>query len=185
MLPLILFLGGYIVTRDIYVALGVLMIAMPIGLAVKYMKTRTVDKMYLWSTVFLLVFGAATFYFKNPAFLYWKPTAFYWAVGAAFLISTFVGQQPLVRRFFGLSGDLPLDQLTRREWNGLNLVWVAFFAVMGVLNIYVAYNYPEPTWVNFKVFGLMALTFVFMVAQTFWLLAKMKEPEEAEATDGE
>jgi len=182
LLPLILFLGAYIFTSDIYIALGVLMVAMPIGFVIKYAKTRKVDKMYLWSTVFLLVFGAATFYFRNPQFLYWKPTAFYWVVGTAFLISTWVGEHPLVRRFFGLTAELPLDQLTRPQWTGLNLVWVAFFATMGILNIYVAYNFPEPFWVKFKVFGLMGLTFVFMIGQTVWLLSKMKDTE---ATEGE
>lgn len=186
LLPLILFLGGYLYTGDIYVALGILMVAMPIGFVIKYVKTGKADKMYLWSTVFLLIFGAATFYFRNPKFLYWKPTAFYWVVGAAFLASTWIGDQPLVRRFFGLTADLPLDQLSRAQWNGLNLVWVAFFAMMGLLNIYVAYSFPEDIWVKFKVFGLMGLTFVFMVAQTFWLLSKMKDPEEATSpTEGE
>jgi intracellular septation protein len=185
LLPLILFLGAYLFTGDIYVALGVLMVAMPVGLGIKYMKTRKLDKMYFWSTIFLLVFGAATFYFSNPQFLYWKPTAFYWIVGAVFLLSSFVGEQPLVRRFFGLSADLPLDQLTNREWRGLNLVWVAFFAVMGMLNIYVAYSFPEPFWVKFKVFGLMGLTFVFMIAQTLWLVSRMKDIEEPEAAEGD
>lgn len=185
LLPLILFLGAYLLSGDIYVALGVLMVAMPIGFVIKYVKTRKVDKMYLWSTVFLLVFGAATFYFRNPQFLYWKPTAFYWVVGVAFLISTWVGDKPLVKRFFGLTADLPLDQLTRSQWTGLNLVWVAFFAVMGLANIYVAYNFPEAFWVKFKVFGLMGLTLIFMIAQTFWLASKMRDPEEAKATEGD
>ena len=183
--PLILFLGAYLFSGDIYVALGVLMVAMPIGLAIKYIKTRKLDKMYFWSTVFLLVAGAATFYFSNPKFLYWKPTAFYWVVGAVFLVSSFVGEQPLVKRFFGLSAELPLDQLTIREWRALNLVWVAFFAVMGMLNIYVAYNFPEPFWVKFKVFGLMGLTFVFMIVQTFWLVSKMKNEQDPETAESE
>lgn len=185
LLPLILFLGAYLLSGDIYVALGVLMVAMPIGFVIKYVKTKKVDKMYLWSTVFLIVFGAATFYFRNPQFLYWKPTAFYWVVGVAFLVSTWVGEKPLVKRFFGLTADLPLDQLTRSQWTGLNLVWVAFFAAMGLTNIYVAYNFPEAFWVKFKVFGLMGLTLVFMIGQTFWLVSKMKDPEEAKATEGD
>jgi intracellular septation protein len=185
LLPLILFLGGYLYTGDLYVALAILMVAMPVGFVIKYVRTKSVDKMYMWSTIFLLVFGTATFLFQNKAFLFWKPTAFYWAVAAAFLISMFVGSQPLVRRFLGLTGDLPLDQITPTEWNRLNLVWVGFFLIMGILNIYVAYNFSEDFWVKFKVFGLLALTMVFMVAQSFWLISKLDEPDETEAADGE
>lgn len=170
-LPLILFLAAYL-AKDIYFALGVLMVAMPVGLGVKYLRTRRLDKMYLWSTVFLLVAGAATFYFRDPKFLYWKPTVFYWALGVAFLVSNLVGDRPLVKRFFEMTGELPISKLSTSEWAKLNYVWVAFFVAMGVLNIYVAYNFPEPVWVNFKVFGLMGLTIVFMIAQSFWLFAK-------------
>lgn len=181
-LPLILFLAAYL-AKDIYFALGVLMVAMPIGLGIKYVKTRRLDKMYFWSTVFLLVAGAATFYFHDPKFLYWKPTVFYWVLGLAFLVSNFVGDRPLVKRFFEISGELPTGNMDNAGWARLNYVWVAFFMAMGVVNIYVAYNFPEPFWVKFKVFGLMGLTIVFMVAQSFWLFAKLDATSGPEAND--
>ena len=167
-LPLILFLGAFFY-KDIYFALIVLMIAMPIGFAIKFLRTRTFDKMYFWSTIFLLAAGTLTLYFRNPYFLYWKPTVFYWAIAAVFLGSFWVGDQPLVRRFFGLVEGMQLDKISPQQWNRLNLAWVLFFVAAGLLNIYVAYSFSEATWVNFKVFGLMALTFVFMLVQTFWI----------------
>lgn len=179
-LPLILFLGAFLY-KDIYFALIVLMIAMPIGLIVKYLRTRRFDKMYFWSTVFLLAAGALTLYFHNPTFLYWKPTAFYWAVALVFLGSFWVGDQPLVRKFFGLVGELNLEGISTRQWNRLNFVWVAFFVVAGILNIYVAYNFSQATWVKFKVFGLMALTFVFMVAQTLWIASLIGQDADSES----
>ncbi|MEM6513851.1 MAG: inner membrane-spanning protein YciB [Pseudomonadota bacterium] len=172
-LPLILFLGAYFLA-DIYVALIVLMVAMPVGLLLKYVRTKTWDKMYLWSTVFLIVMGTATLWFRNPEFLYWKPTAFYWALAVAFLISGFVGEKTLAQRFFDLTGELPTDKLSQREWRGVNLSWVSFFIVSGLLNIWVAYRFDEAVWVNFKVFGLMAVTFVFLLAQGAWLMTKFK-----------
>lgn len=167
-LPLFLFLGAFLY-KGIYFALVVLMIAMPIGLLVKYIRTKTLDKMYLWSTVFLLIAGGLTLYFRNPLFLYWKPTAFYWVVAVAFLGSQFFGEVPLVQRFFGLVDGLSLEQISASQWKKLNVVWVLFFIVAGILNIYVAYNFEQATWVKFKVFGLMALTFVFMLGQTLWI----------------
>ncbi len=167
-LPLILFLGAFFY-KDIYLALIVLMIAMPVGLLVKYLRTKEFDKMYFWSTVFLLAAGTLTLYFRNPYFLYWKPTVFYWVVAAVFLGSLWVGDKPLVQRFFGLVEGMSLERITQQQWSKINVTWVLFFAAAGALNIYVAYNYSEAAWVKFKVFGLMALTFVFMVAQTLWI----------------
>lgn len=167
-LPLVLFLGAFFY-KGIYFALVVLMIAMPIGVLVKYMRTRTFDKMYFWSTVFLLVAGSLTLYFRNPLFLYWKPTVFYWAIAVVFLGSNWLSDKPLVQRFFGMVEGMPIDKITVAQWSRLNFIWVLFFVAMGILNIYVAYNFSQETWVKFKVFGLMALTFVFMVAQTLWI----------------
>ncbi len=179
--PLLLFLGTLLL-KDIYTAVVVLMIAMPIGLALKSWRTGSVDKMYLWSTVFALFFGALTLYFRNPYFTYWKPTAFYWAVGIAFLASAWIGDKPLAQRFYGLVDGLNLDKITPSQWSRLNYVWVAFFVIAGLLNIYVAYNYSEKTWGTFKVFGLMALTFVFMLAQTLWIAGIIGDEDE-EASD--
>ena len=171
-LPLILFLVAYL-AKDIYFALGVLMVAMPIGLGVKFWRTRRLDKMYMWSTVFLLIAGAATFYFRDPKFLYWKPTVFYWVLAVAFVGSNWVGDRPLVQRFFEAAGELPTSNMSGTQWGRLNFVWATFFVAMGLLNIYVAYNYPESFWVNFKVFGLLGLTLLFMLAQSFWLFSRL------------
>ncbi len=171
-LPLILFLVAYLY-KGIYFAIGALMIAMPIGFVIKYVRTSKVDKMYLWSTIFLLVFGGAALYFRNADFIYWKPTAFYWVVSVAFLLSLWIGEKPLVRRFLEIGGELPTEKIAAGDWRRLNVIWVLFFAAMGGANIYVAYHFSEKFWVNFKVFGLLALTFIFMLAQGLWLVSKL------------
>jgi intracellular septation protein len=177
-LPLILFLGAYLY-KGIYFAIATLMIAMPIGFVIKYVRTHKVDKMYMWSTIFLLIFGGAALYFRNADFIYWKPTAFYWAVSIAFLLSLWIGEKPLVRRFLEMGGELPTHKIASGDWRRLNLVWVVFFAAMGIANIYVAYNFSETFWVNFKVFGLLALTFIFMLAQGLWLVSKLGSDDAA------
>lgn len=171
-LPLILFLAAYFY-KDIYFAVIVLMIAMPMGVLIKYLVNKKIDRIYLWSTIFLLVLGGATVYLRNPAFLYWKPTAFYWVLALAFFLSQWIGEKPLVQKVFGLAGELKTDQISPEQWRKLNLVWVVFFASLGLLNIYVAYNFAEPDWVRFKVFGLLGLTLIFMTAQTFWVVSKI------------
>ena len=178
-LPLMLFLGAFFY-KDIYFALIVLMIAMPIGLVVKFIRTRKLDKMYFWSTVLLLIGGALTLYFRNPMFLYWKPTVFYWIVAIAFLGSQFFSDAPLAQKFFGLIDGLSIEKISSAQWKKLNLAWVAFFVGAGILNIYVAYNFEQATWVKFKVFGLTALTFVFMITQTVWIANLIGDDETEE-----
>ncbi len=180
--PLLLFLAAYFY-KDIFFALIVLMIAMPIGLLLKYLKTKKLDKMFFWSTVMLYPFGGLSLYFRKAEFLFWKPTIFYWAVGAVVLLSQFVGDKPLVRRFIDVAGDLPTDKLTDTQWRRLNLTWVGFFVVMGGLNISVAYSFSEQFWVNFKVFGLLAITMIFVFAQVFWIASKINEGEPAESEE--
>jgi len=180
--PLVLFLAGYLY-RDIFVAIVVLMIAMPISLLVKYLATRKLDRMLMWSTIFLFVFGGASLYLRDADFIYWKPTALYWALAIAFLLSQWVGEKPLVKRFFDLVGELPIDHITDRQIRTLNLVWGIFFVVAGILNIVVAYNFSEKVWVNFKVFGLTALTLVFMSVQVYWIVSQLKSETSGGSTE--
>jgi intracellular septation protein len=101
----------------------------------------------------------------------------YWAVAIAFLTSQFIGDKPFIRRMMeAASKDSDASvQLSRQKWVKLNLMWVVFFVFAGGLNIYVAYNYAEETWVNFKLFGLLGLTFVFIIAQSLWLAQNIKQ----------
>lgn len=167
-LPLILFFGAFLY-KGIYAALIVLMVALPIGLFVKYLRTHALDKMYLWSTILLLIAGGLTLYFRNPLFLYWKPTVLYWLFAIAFLGSQFFSKVPLVQKMFGFIDGLNLEKITSAQWSKLNFSWVLFFVGVGALNIYVAYNFEQATWVKLKVFGMTALMFVFILAQTMWI----------------
>ena len=182
-LPLILFLIA-LLAKDIYFAVVVLMIAMPIGLALKSVRTRKLDRMYFWSTVLALVFGAATLYFRNPKFLFWKPTVFYWALAVACLISQWVGEKPIVQRFFGMVAELNTEQMTPRQWSQLNLAWTTFFAAVGFLNLYVAYNFSVEFWGTFKVFGLFGISLVFIIAQSLWVVSKLGD-DAVQVKDGD
>jgi len=177
-LPLLLFLGAYLY-EDLYFAILVLMFAMPVSLGIKWFMTRKLDRMYLGSTVALLVFGGAALYFRNPYFLFWKPTVLNWIIAAVFLASQWVGTKPIVQRMFGEAATL-----TAEQWKNLNQSWVIFFVVAGILNIYVAYSFSEEFWVNFKVFGLMGLSLLFIIAQTVWMSkvgALKTDPNEEES----
>ncbi len=170
-LPIVLFFTAYVFTKDLLVAVAVLMVVAPIAFTVQWFVTRKINKISAASTLLVVVLGGATLVSGDSVFIFWKPTVLYWAVAIAFLASQFFGDKPFIRRMMEAASKDSGEsiQLTPVKWANLNLTWVIFFVVAGALNIYVAYNYAESTWVNFKLFGLLGLTFVFIVAQSFWL----------------
>lgn len=173
-LPILIFFGAYFY-EDIYFATTVLMVVMPIIMVLQWLVTRKLNRIYAASTALVLVLGGATLLLRNPLFLYWKPTVLNWAIALAFLGSQFIGAKPFVQRMMGEAAKLRDDQ-----WQRLNLIWVIFFFAVGGINIYVAYSFSEPTWVKFKLFGMLGLTFAFVVIQTLWLMRTMNSNESVE-----
>jgi len=131
-----------------------------------------VDTMLWVSLVIILVFGGATIYFHDELFIKWKPTVLYWCFALALLGAQLILRKNLIRSLMGQQMTLP-DPV----WNKLNLAWGAFFAAMGALNLYVAFNFPLELWVNFKMFGFLGLMIAFVIAQTAYLSRYLKEPE--------
>jgi intracellular septation protein len=177
-IPIVIFIGAYFF-KDIFFATGVLMVVMPIVLGVQWLMTRKINKIYLASTVLVLVLGSATLYYRNATFLYWKPTVLNWAFAVAFLGSQWIGEKTFVQRMLGTAANL-----NQNQWIRLNLMWVAFFIFVGAVNLYVAYNFSEEFWVKFKLFGMLGLTLVFVVIQSIWLSLAMKD-QESPANDSE
>ncbi len=159
----------------IYFATLVAIIASLIQVGFSAVIHKHIEKMHLITLILLIVFGGATLLFKDPLFIKWKPTVINWLFGLAFLGSQFIGSKPLVQRMM----DQAVELSPRVIWYKLNLAWVGFFMVSGLANLYVAFNYSEETWVNFKLFGLLGLTFVFIIGQAFFL-SKYIVPEDKE-----
>lgn len=172
-LPILIFFGTYFY-KDIYFATAVLMIVMPVVLVVQWLITRQANKIYLASTALVLVLGAATLALRNPQFLYWKPTVLNWVIALVFLGSQYIGAKPIVQRMMESAAEL-----TAGQWRRLNTIWVFFFIVVGSLNLYVAYAFSEPTWVKFKLFGMLGLTLIFVIVQTIWLSLTMNKNDTA------
>lgn len=171
--PIILFFIAYKM-EGIYVATGVAIAASFVQVAGSWLITRKVEKMHLITFAILAVFGGATLAFQDPLFIQWKPTVINWLFAAVFLGSQFIGEKSIIERMMGHA-----ISVERSIWNQLNIAWVIFFIISGLANIYVAFNYPEDTWVNFKLFGLMGMTFVFVIGQAFFL-AKYMPTEDPE-----
>ncbi len=130
--------------------------------------------MMLWVTFGIVsVFGGATLLLHNESYIKLKPTALYWLFSIILLFSNLLFRKNLMRSLLHEKIALPLH-----VWNRLNLVWSLFFAVLGFINLYVAYNFSTDSWVNFKLFGFTSLMVVFILAQGAWLAKYIDEKKE-------
>ena len=174
--PVILFFVAYQLF-DIYVATQVAIVAAALQVAYHRIRYGRVENTHWLTLGLLVVFGGLTLALRDPTFIKWKPTVVNWLFAAAFLLSQLFMRRSLLRRMMDHAIDLP-----ETAWMRLNTAWVLFFFAMGVLNLYVAYNYSEQTWVNFKLFGFLGLTLAFMLAQGVYL-ARHMQPQNSTTED--
>ncbi|MEO1034626.1 MAG: inner membrane-spanning protein YciB [Pseudomonadota bacterium] len=179
-LPVVAFIGAYALTKDFFIATMVLMAAMPIMLIGSWLVSKKINKIHLVSTALVLVLGAITIIFRNPLFLAWKPTVLNWALGVVCFGSNWVGRVPLMQRLLGSNVELEPAQ-----WRGLTNAWGVFFLVIGAVNLFVYYSFSEETWVYFKLWGLMGMTFLFAIAQAVWMTQALARNERSAAETSE
>lgn len=163
--PLILFFLAFRFA-DIYVATGAAMAAAVLQILWLRLTGRAIEPMHWINLTVIVVFGGATLLLHDDTFIKWKPTVLYWLFAAILMGARLFTGRNLMRRLMGDKIALP-----ERAWNRLNDSWAGFFAASGALNLYVAFSgrFTEAQWVNFKVFGLMILLLLFVVAQSLWL----------------
>jgi len=156
----------------ILVATLVVMLATAIQIGWVRFRHGKVDKMLWVSLVLVVFFGGMTLAFQDETFIKWKPTVLYWIFAGGLLFSDVVLKKNLIRTMLEAQMQLP-----ERLWRKLNLAWVGFFALMGVLNLLIAFafNLPTDIWVNFKLFGGMGMMILFIVAQSIFLAKYVEE----------
>ncbi|OUS31529.1 hypothetical protein A9Q99_02875 [Gammaproteobacteria bacterium 45_16_T64] len=185
--PVAIFVGIYFYTNDIILSTKFLVGASGVQLAIGLLVFKKVEKMHLYTFLVLAVMGGLTIALKDPIFIMWKPTVINWTFSMVILGSQFIGDRPIVQRLIeGLlkqAPDISLD-VPQDKWRLLNITWVFFFIFLGAVNIYVAKNYEESTWVTFKLIGMTLFNLVFFAAQFAYLSRFMSElPETSETTE--
>ncbi|MCY3768413.1 MAG: septation protein A [Gammaproteobacteria bacterium] len=168
--PLLLFFGAF-KFYDIYIATAVAIAATFVQVTVFWARHRRFEAMHLMTLGIISVFGGLTIYLQDDAFIKWKPTVVNWLFGFVILAMLFTRKSAL-EYVMGRQISLPTP-----VWRKLNWAWAAFFLVLGLLNLYVAFYYNPgadeavrtQTWVHFKVFGILGLTLVFAIAQMLFI----------------
>lgn len=171
-LPIIIFFITYKMTGNIIIATAILIPATLIQVAFTWFKNRTIEKMHLVSLILVVLLGGATVLFGDGDFIKWKPTIVNGLFAIAFLGSQFIGEKNIIQRMMGDTLELPF-----KVWRTLNLAWVGFFMISGGANLYVAFSYSEEIWVDFKLFGLLGMTLVFIILQGLYLSSHLQNKE--------
>lgn len=151
----------------------VLMLLSGLIYGIVFLKNRTLEKSQLITLVAVMAFGGLTLSFHDEVFLKWKAPIVNWIFAGVFLGSQFIGSTPLIQRMLGHAMTLP-DKI----WSKLNISWAVFFLCLGAANLFVAFTFHS-IWVDFKVFGSLILTFIFVIIQ-FLAISKYIRTEEKE-----
>lgn len=171
--PILLFFIAFKI-QGIYVATAVAIAATIVQNGWFWYRNRRFETMHIITLVLIIVFGGATILLHDEVFIKWKVSVVNWLFGLVFLGSHYIGDKPIIQRMMGKNIKLKVD-----VWGKLNFMWVVFFIFVGLVNVYVMYHFDTATWVNFKLFGTLGLTFVFILAQGFYL-AKYIDEEQME-----
>jgi intracellular septation protein len=166
--PVVLFFAAFKLF-DIYVATAVAIGATALQIGALALLRRKIDRMLWASLAIIVVFGGATLVLHDETFIKWKPTVLYWLFGAALVGGQLAGRN-LIRLMLQEQIVLPEAAWARLAWS-----WVAFFAVMGALNLFVAYQFTTEQWVNFKLFGGIGLMLLFVLGQAAFLARHVQE----------
>src|SRR5579864_2025039 len=149
--PLVAFFVTYSL-RGLYAATAVLMVAMVALLAFDWLRQRRIPPLHALSAALVLVLGGATLVLHNRLFIQWKPTVLFWVVSVAFVASFWVGERTLTQRLLEPALAAARMPVSARQWRRMNLWSALFYALLGALNLAVAYGASERTWVYFKLF---------------------------------
>jgi len=171
--PVVLFFAAFKLW-GIYAATAVAIAATFVQIGWLWLRGRKIENMLWVSLGVIVVFGGATLFLQNETFIKWKPTVLYWLFGAALAVAALAFRKNLIRSMMESQVTLP-----EPVWGRLLASWIGFFAVMGALNLWVAYTFSTDAWVNFKLFGGIGLMIAFVVLQAL-MLSRYIEDKKAD-----
>ena len=162
--PILLFFLAY-QWKGIFFATGVIIVSTGVQVAVQWLRTRTVKPMHLATAVLVFVFGGLTLLIGDEEWIKWKVTVLYWLFAIGFLASAWIPpRRTVIERLLASEIDLPAF-----VWQRLNAMWIAFFVLLGGANLYVMRHFDTDTWVDFKFYGVIGATLLFVVVQAVYL----------------
>jgi intracellular septation protein len=135
------------------------------------------DKAQIITLIVFTVFGSMTLYFHNAIFIKWKPTIVFWLFAIVILGSHFLMEKSLPKRIMEHALQ-PKHAIPDRIWRNLSYTWALFFIALGIVNLYIAYQFDDNAWVNFKFYGITSALFILSIAQAVYLMPFLSEKKQ-------
>ena len=167
------FAGQSIELGGIFSATGVLIASSVVVYGTLFAVQKRLEKGQWLTLAACLLFGGMTLAFHSETFLKWKAPVVNWLFALGFAGSHWIGDKLLIQRMMGHAISLPAQ-----VWRNLNLAWIAFFLIAGSANLFVAFTF-QSIWVDFKVFGSLGMTLLFLVGQGIYLSRHLHDEQPA------
>ncbi|MDA9913929.1 septation protein A [Methylophilaceae bacterium] len=168
LLPVVIFFIVYKYTDIFYATFSAIIVSILLAISTYSIKKK-IEKMVLFNTLLITILGGLTILLKDNTFIMWKPTAIYWLFALVLIVSQFLFKKNLMKQMLGKQVNLQ-----DHAWNHISTNVIIFLIGIGILNLYVAFNFDENTWVNFKLFGITFLLFIFMIYLALYISKENK-----------
>ena len=168
LLPVVIFFIVYKYTDIFYATFSAIIVSIFLAIST-YLIKKKIEKMVLFNTLLITILGGLTILLKDNTFIMWKPTAIYWLFALVLIVSQFLFKKNLMKQMLGKQVNLQ-----DHAWNHISMNVIIFLIGIGILNLYVAFNFDENTWVNFKLFGITFLLFIFMIYLALYISRENK-----------
>ena len=164
----------------IFSATTILIAATAAQVAISAALRGRIERREIWILLAVGIFGGITLWFRDPSFIQWKPTIFNWALALVFLAAHFFSEKNLIERTLGSQLDLPPD-----AWKKLNFLWIGNFLLVGTLNILVALNFSESSWVSYKLYSAIGFTILLATLTVIIVSPHLPKENKNNTTSGE
>ena len=161
--PVIVFFVAFKLS-DFFIATAALMASMTLQILIMLYRKDPISNLQKISFVLVLVLGSVTLFLREEKFIQYKPTVLYWLTAAVFMVSALFFQKNMVKTL--LSSQMKMPEAI---WSRLNIGWIIFFLLMGIINLFVAEYYSQDVWATFKLFGTLGLLLVFFTIQGIYI----------------
>ena len=170
LLPALVFFGVFFSTgKDFLKATAAIMVVVTLQVIYEKFKRGAVEKKLFLTWVALLVFGSATLLFRDPAFLQWKVSIINWLFASILMGNQLLKRPPILKSFMKMASPEGLPRISDKAWLDMTYLWAFAFFAIGMVNLYFMFYTSLTTWVNFKLFGVLGMMFIFAILNAIYL----------------
>ena len=170
LLRALVFFGVFFSTgKDFLMATAAIMVVVTLQVIYEKFKQGEIERKLFLTWVALMIFGSATLLFRDPAFLQWKVSIINWIFASILIGNQLLKRPPILKSFMKVANPEGLPKIPDKAWLDMTYLWAFAFFAIGVVNLYFMFYMSLSAWVNFKLFGVLCIMFVFALLNAIYL----------------